>query len=45
MFSLSIQCAVAEILKNQSQFKAGRLSQYLPEWRKLTSDTTILQYV
>ena len=45
MFSLPIQCAVAEILKNQSQFKAGRLSQYLPEWRKLTSDTTILQYV
>ena len=45
MFSLPIQCAVAEILKNQSQFKAGRLSQYLPEWRKLTTDTTILQYV
>ena len=45
MFYLPIQCKVAEILKNQSQFKAGRLSQYLPEWRKLTSDTMILQYV
>ena len=45
MFSLPIQCEVAEILKNQSQFKTGRLSQYLPEWRKLTSDTMILQYV
>ena len=45
MFSLPIQWEVAEILKNQSPFKAGRLSQYLPEWRKLTSDPTILQYV
>jgi hypothetical protein len=42
---LPIPCVVLKILQNQPTFSAGRLSRYLPEWQKITSDHIILQYV
>ena len=36
---------VGLIVGNQQIFKAGRLLEFLPMWREITSDLNILQYV
>ena len=36
---------VGLIVGNQQIFKAGRLVEFLPMWREITSDLNILQYV
>ena len=36
---------VGLIVGNQPVFKAGRLVEFIPKWREITSDPNILQYV
>ena len=36
---------VGMIVGNQPVFKAGRLVEFIPMWREITSDPNVLQYV
>ena len=43
--TLNFPSDVGLIVGNQPVFKAGRLVEFIPMWREITSDPNILQYV